>query len=456
MFKETVNGKNNSDDLKDQLRELDDNPKDSEDSESKDLCINNTYDKEVKVTTQNKEKKELNTNRLLLNSYWIELISKISFALSMLIYESLGIFALDSIIKILDNGNIKVFGELYELVFKEIGLKWFFLIKLSQHLSIGFFCLTNFSKVIKESKDFYNFFILTLIKVLIFYLLSITIMKQIIENLIFGKIIERIRDADVSEDIKKNVLRVTNDLKIKSIKIIGNLLGNYNNNLDKLLIGSIYYFLFSSKKTLKGLKLLFFRLLSILPIIYIIVSLIFRILNNLGKITLNLYISPLFVGPKVIVFGFFVTLLFYIKLKESKYQIFDEENYIIPNVFAKLSSKVFSIFGFIELFIGLFYPSFSPYGVGNNYFLILCAPIMILYDYKMKYEIHIYPCKKRNLGIFINIFVSLFFYSLIFLLLLPLSMQIAIIFIEYISPIVNFIQDNFEIILQFIGDYYSN
>ena len=445
MFKETVDGKNNSDDLKSQLRELDDNPKDSEDSESKDLCINNTYDKEVKVTTQNKEKKELNTNRLLLNSYWIELISKISFALSMLIYESLAIFALGSIIQILNEGNIKVFGELYELVFKEIGLKWFFLIKLSQHLSIGFFCLTNFSKVIKESKDFYNFFILTLIKVLIFYLLSITIMKQIIENLIFGKIIERIRDADVSEDIKKNVLRVTNDLKIKSIKIIGNL-----------LVGSIYYFLFSSKKTLKGLKLLFFRLLSILPIIYIIVSLIFRILNNLGKITLNLYISPLFVGPKVIVFGFFVTLLFYIKLKESKYQIFDEENYIIPNVFAKLSSKVFSIFGFIELFIGLFYPSFSPYGVGNNYFLILCAPIMILYDYKMKYEIHIYPCKKRNLGICINIFVSLFFYSLICLLLIPLIFQVSIIFLEYISPIVNFIQDNFKIILQFIGDYYSN
>ena len=122
-------------------------------------------------------------------------------------------------------------------------------------------------------------------------------------------------------------------------------------------------------------------------------------------------LSLIFVGPKYTVFGFFISLLLYIKIREKKYKIFDEENNVIPSVFAKISSIIYAIFGFIELLIGLFFPSLTVIGLGNYYLLILCAPIMILYDYKMKYEIHIYPCKKRNLGIFINIFVSLFFYK---------------------------------------------
>ena len=450
------NTKSNNDDLKIQLKEFYDTPQELEEVEPRDSCINNSFEKEVKIKTNNKELKELNTNKLILNSYWIELVSKISFSTSLIIYEMIGVLTYLTISGILEKGDFKNLIVLFEFFFQDIGLKWLFIIKLGQHLSIGFFCLTNFSKIFKESKDFFNFFFLTLTKVLIFYLISITIMKQMIEIYFFGTIIEDIERADIDEDSRKNALRVFNNLKIISIRIVGNFLGNYNNNLDKLLIGSLYYFLFSSPKSLKGEKMLLFRLLSIIPIIYIILSLTFRTLNNLGKVSLNLYISPIFVGPKFTIFGFFVTFLFYIKIKEKKYQIFDEEGNIIPSVFAKLSSKIFSIFGFIELFIGLFFSDLSSFGIGNNYLLILCSPIMILYDYKKKYEIHIDPCKKRNLGTCINISVSIFFYSIIIILGIIIFDGIDKMMNNFIKPIILFIKENIELILQLIGQIYSN
>ena len=72
-------------------------------------------------------------------------------------------------------------------------------------------------------------------------------------------------------------------------------------------------------------------------------SLILRALNNLGKITLSLYISPIIVGPKFTIFGFFISILYYIKFKEKNYKMYDEEGNLIPSVFAKLSSKILII-----------------------------------------------------------------------------------------------------------------
>ena len=55
--------------------------------------------------------------------------------------------------------------------------------------------------------------------------------------------------------------------------------------------------------------------------------------------------------------------------------------------------------GILELIIGLFVPSFSAYGIGGKYLLILCAPIMTLYDYKKKYVLKFPCCKKGNMSL---------------------------------------------------------
>ena len=91
----------------------------------------------------------------------------------------------------------------------------------------------------------------------------------------------------------------------------------------------------------------------------------------------------------------------------------DEEDNLIPIVFSKISSKMFSFFGFIEFIIELYFPSLMDYGIGNYYLIILCSPIMILYDYKKKYEIHIKPCQKINMAKYINIIALIFFYGIV-------------------------------------------
>ena len=435
-----------------------DKPQEVKDMEKKYNCINDSQDsqeeeKEVKKPNKKKGDKEFNTNNLLLNRYWIELISKITFAISLIVYEMLAYDIIIALLNLFDN-NIDLVKDLIITLFKDIGLKWFFIVNVSQHLSIGFFCLTNYSYVLKEKNKPLKFFISNIIKIIIFYFLTIFIMKNLINDYFFGTIIDEINKVDISSDSKSMIMEVINDCKKVALRYVGNLLGDYNNSLDKLLIGSLFIFLYSKPKFIKEKYILYFRLLSILPIAYIILSFIFRTLNNLGKINLSIYVYPIFVGPKVTIFGFFISSLLYIKFKAKKYKMFDEEDNIIPNVFAKVSSKIFSVFGFIELYIGLFHSQLTSYGIGKYFLIIICAPIMILYDYKRDYEIHIRPCKKRNIGSCINISVSIFLYGIVIIVGLVLFGFLIVVFQDYIRPFVQFIIDNFQLIIQVIDIFY--
>ena len=397
--------------------------------------------------------KEFNSNKLILNGYWIELISKICFALSLIICEIMLFLALSALISLID-GDIMIIKDVIIIFFIDIGLKWPFIVSICQHLSIGFFCLTNFSNLLKEKDNMYKFLIINFIKSIFFYFLSIIILGNIIKDGIFGNLIDEVNKVEISPDGKNKILELINDLEKITIRYVGNLLADYNNSLDKLLIGSLYIILFSSPKCVKEKNLIFFRLLSIIPISYILLSFIFRTLNNLGKINLSIYVYPIFVGPKVTIFGFFISSLLYIKFKAKKYKMFDEEDNIIPNVFAKVSSKIFSVFGFIELYIGLFHSQLTSYGIGKYFLIIICAPIMILYDYKRDYEIHIRPCKKRNIGSCINISVSIFLYGIVIIVGLVLFGFLIVVFQDYIRPFVQFIIDNFQLIIQVIDIFY--
>ena len=123
-------------------------------------------------------------------------------------------------------------------------------------------------------------------------------------------------------------------------------------------------------------------------------------------------------------------------------------------VFSKISSKTFSVFGFIELIIGLFLPSLKVYGIGNHYLVILCSPIMMLYDYKKKYEKHIKPCPKINIAKYINILVFIILYAIIVILGVAVLGIILELLLEYIRPVVQFIVNHFEKIMQIINLIY--
>ena len=429
-------------------------PQEDEDIQKRYNKTKNSLD-EKDIKTTDKGEKEFNTNVLLLNCYWIELLSKISLTTYLIIYEIIIYLIISSFLQLI-NGNIDNVKNMLILVFNQIGLKWLFVVSIAQHLSIGFFCLTNFSKVLKEKDKPLKFIISNIIKSILFYLVSIFIMRNMIRDGLFGAIIDEINKVEISKEGKDMILQVIEDLKKIVIRYIGNLLGNYNNYLEQLLIYSLYITLFKTPKSAQNNLKIFTRLLSILPISYIIISFVFRALNNLGKITLSLYVIPIFVGNKFTIFGFFIAFLLYLKIKDKNYKMFDEEGHILPNVFAKISSKIFSFFGFIELYIGLFHSELLTYGIGSYYLLILCAPIMTLYDYKKVYEIHIKPCKKINLGKFINFVSSIFLYGIVFLLGFIIFAFAMGTFVKYIKPLVEFIINNFENIIQIFDMLYTS
>ena len=207
-------------------------------------------------------KKTMNTLIQNLNSYWLELIGSISLMLSLLIYEVIALALIDIILPIFIDGkvNLDSISQAYEIIFKEFGIKWLFFITMSQHLSVGFFCLTTFSNMFHETKNITKFFIINILKVAIFYGFSIFILKVIIKDGIGGyfksKIEEEEKKAGGKVSYTKTYL-IFEMLIDKLLNIVSNFLSTYNTFLEKTVLGFLYISLFYEPKALEGKKFYF-------------------------------------------------------------------------------------------------------------------------------------------------------------------------------------------------------
>ena len=150
----------------------------------------------------------------------------------------------------------------------------------------------------------------------------------------------------------------------------------------------------------------------------------------------------------------FLLVLFWQKKFESlSYNVFDEENYIDSRVFTKIGSKNFGIFGILELLIGLFCPSWSVVGIGGKYLLVLCAPIMTLYDYKRKYKVSFPFCKKGDMSRCLKIVLNIFGYFIITVLSIPLLLITIGLIDKYIVPILDILLENFDFVVEVIEEF---
>ena len=361
------------------------------------------------------ERREKENKFLVLNSYWIELLGSISLVLSLTICECLLFIILGSIVQIINlNGN--VVGNIIQFlkaIFVHFGFKWFFFIAMSQHLSVGFFCLTTFSDIFRETKHVIKYFILNFIKFCIYYTVTVIIIEVILKEYISNYFHNNIKKLRLNS---KKVDLFFDNFVDALVRIVQDFLSTFNFFLEKIIFGSMYIFLFSNPKCLEGKSMFYFRLMAIIPVIY-------------------------------------VSTLSYIKFKSLKNEVFDEEHEIEPKFFTKIGSRNFGILGIIEMVIGLFLPSWSPSGIGGKYLLVLCAPIMTLYDYKKKYEIKFPCCKKGNMSLCIKIVFLIIGWFVIIVLGIVLSISIFRIFSTYISAITKFIKNNNELsreILKFL------
>jgi len=398
-------------------------------------------------------KKEMDTILSNLTSYWIEIMASLGLFLYLYIYEFIGIFLLISIIGLFELGNIELIGKTITLITEDIGLKWFVLVAVFQHLSVGFFCLTTFSDIFQESHNIKKFFIASFIKVILYYILSITILKGIISEGIRGFIKDNIEEEreKLTEEEKNKLIDLFNRFMRYILVLVGNFLATYNVFLDKLALGSLYIFLFITPNNISGCQKVLFRSLSIIPIAFILTSLVLRAMNTINYINLSELVSPLLLGSKITIYGFFITTLLTIKYKSLKFNVYDSEKTISPKVFKKVASKMFSIFGFVELLAGFVFTSWSDYGIGGKYLLILCAPIITLYDYKKKSEVKCLCCKKTDISTSFKITFNVIGYVIATGLGLALFFLLRGFINNYISPILDVIKKNLDVFLQIIA-----
>ena len=413
--------------------------------------INNNNKKKSLINEEDSDpkipigKKVMETILLNLNVYWLELLGILTLISSLIIYESIGIILLYLILMIFQGEfEISDITNALSVIVNNIGLKWLMFIIISQHLSIGFFCLTTFSYTFREIVNIKKFFILNIIKFVLYYVFCIGILKFIIRDYIAELLITKIQETKIMK--KERTLEIINPLVDKVVTFAAGFLSSFNIFLEKLVLGSIYIFLFYEIKTISKGKILVFRLLSLIPISFMIISLIIRALENRNKVKLNEYVSSFLLGPKISIYGFFITTIVEIKYKSIEYDVFDSDNYIDPRVFTKIGSKNYGIFGIIELLVGFFFPNWINIGIGKNYLMVLCAPIVAIYDYKRSSKRPFPCCKKGNFSLFFKIIV----YLLGFLIVIILGFYLIILLVgfitNYISPLIEFIIDNFDII----------
>ena len=386
---------------------------------------------------------------LNLNVFWLELLGFLNLIISIIIYETLGIIILGMILLLFEGEfNISDIRETFNVIINNIGLKWLIFIVINQHLSIGFLCLTTFSYMFREIKNIKMFYILNIIKSVLYYIFSIILLRIIIRDYFGGLIIDKIEEINIIG--KDKAFEIINPIIEKIIVFLSNFLSSYNIFLERLVLGSMYLFLFYEPRIISKTKILFFRLLSLIPILFMIVSLVLRALENRNVIKINEYISSFLLGPKISVYGYFITTLVEIKYKSSVYNVFDSDNYLDSRVFTKIGSKNFAFFGIIELLVGFFFPKWMNVGIGNNYLLILCAPIVAIYDYKKSGKAPFPCCNKGNFSLFFKIIIYLIGFLIVLILGIILLVLFAGFIKLYIYPIIEFIIDNFDYIRELI------
>ena len=375
-------------------------------------------------------KKELEGLLLILNAYWVEFIGSISLIISLLIFGFLVLLFLLMISRINEeeSGETLKIEEIIIFIVDKLGFKWFFFITMGNHLSVGFFSFATFTSILRDTKNIKKFYIVNSIKTAIYYLLSVIFLNIVLSDLFKEYFKRKIQEADINNE---KVYKFFDILIDKLVGFLGGFLSTYNIFLEKIVFGTMYIFLFTKPKCCEGKKMIHFRRLVIIPILYTIISLILRALYNSYNsenkriLNINLFVLPLLLGSKITIYLFFISTLFFIKYISLKKDVFDGENEIKTKVFNKIGGRCFGVLGLLELIFGLFLPSCSSVGIGGKYLLILSAPIMSLYDYKKKYQLKFPCCKKGNMAnCFKKVFLSIAYLIVIAFLFFLLAFSV--------------------------------
>ena len=295
-------------------------PTEDKNEEKNRFSINESFEeKEGKLTEDKKDKeyKDFNTNLLVLNQHYLNNLITVTFGLSISFLEIVTLISIISILSLLE-WDFQTLKEAIVTCFENIGFKWILLFHLITHLTLGLNCLSNLTSILIEKDDPLKFYIKNIIYVIIYYIITIVVLKVFLTDYAIGKLITEIKKIKIDDDIKNLVIDFIVDVSNFLIKWIANYAGDFNNGLDRLIMGSIYFTLFAKPKCFNESNIIYFRLLVILPALVIFLSLFLRLMNNDGVLNLSLYLNPIIIGLKPMIFALFNWSLLTIKIYEKK------------------------------------------------------------------------------------------------------------------------------------------
>ena len=169
---------------------------------------------------------------------------------------------------------------------------------------------------------------------------------------------------------------------------------NYNIFLDLTLCCAFYFFTNITPKKATGKKLVLFRLCSLIPVIYLIVSVILAGLFNMGMIKLNVAEVALLTcrapATYLVFFGLSIYLAINKKIYKSKgvsdygYAKYKETN-AHSLQFSIVCSIIIAVVSLID-FIFSFFGFSGAFNFGETYMMCLIIPFVMLISYKKEYS----------------------------------------------------------------------
>ena len=162
------------------------------------------------------------------------------------VFELIGIIIFNLLNSIIDISITKEeISDTIDIIFRKIGLKWYVFIEISQHLSIGFFCLTTFSEIFKAIQSIKKFYILNFSKVAAYYAASVVFLKVVIKDGIKNLIKDKINKERESQRLNINqesldkIYIIIDKIINKILFYITDFLSTFNIFLEKLVLGSL-------------------------------------------------------------------------------------------------------------------------------------------------------------------------------------------------------------------------
>lgn len=305
-----------------------------------------------------------------LSLFWVRLISFVALALSMasvLAVLAYSVYSVNKIVKI--QSEIEL-DDFMEIVQKRIAAAGPILNVMSviKYISMAMIAITSFS-LLYGSKNLNKMLIKRSYMAFASYIFLVFIIQYPLDYLlrkIFVLLFSGVEQSAMLVDLSVSMGTV----------VCATWFANTNVFIDIFIMTVFYFFLFKEIKTEQKWKIVLFRCCAIIPIIYVGGCMFLKNQSIMDLSKIGSFIIPLFATKKIPIYIFYLLTCLFFKIYKIKKQSVPS-----PMFFSIILSCILLVVSFVELIFS-FFPALTKFGLGQNYLIIVGAPLIMLFNYK--------------------------------------------------------------------------